>query len=137
MTRSAALLGLAALALSACGASDEPAPANTASLPPAVAAPSAGDFDAVGTEPFWGLKVRSGTLVLSRPDHSDLTVVAPKPDAIGETVVWWTDAMNVSIMTRECSDGMSDRKYPYTAEVRIGDEVLAGCAARPISGSGA
>src|SRR4051812_18141006 len=119
MTRHALLL-LAALGLSACGGGgDEAGNVDTADPPAAGAAPAPGDFNAVGTEPFWGLKVAGDTLVLSRLGQADLTVPAPKPEALGETLVWWSDAMSVSIMTRECSDGMSDRKFPYTAEVRV------------------
>jgi len=31
----------------------------------------------------------------------------------------------------ECSDGMSDRHYPYFAEVGVGKALLKGCAAKP------
>ena len=37
--------------------------------------------------------------------------------------------LNVSLMATECSDGMSDRTYPLTARVEIGDQTLNGCAA--------
>ena len=33
------------------------------------------------------------------------------------------------LIATECSDGMSDRTYPLTAKVEIGDETLTGCAA--------
>lgn len=53
----------------------------------------------------------------------------------GETGVF--DAMGDSqrlvlrLTPGECSDGMSDRRYAYFAEVRVGEHLLKGCAARP------
>ena len=38
-------------------------------------------------------------------------------------------ALNVVLIATECSDGMSDRTYPLTAKVEIGDDELTGCAA--------
>ena len=38
-------------------------------------------------------------------------------------------ALNVMLIATECSDGMSDRVYPLTARVEIGDDTLTGCAA--------
>ena len=37
--------------------------------------------------------------------------------------------LNVMLIATECSDGMSDRVYPLTARVEIGDDTLTGCAA--------
>ena len=39
-------------------------------------------------------------------------------------------AIAVSIDPAACSDGMSDRTYPYAVEIRLGDEILKGCASR-------
>lgn len=38
-------------------------------------------------------------------------------------------ALNVTLIATECSDGMSDRTYPLTARVEIGADTLTGCAA--------
>ena len=42
-----------------------------------------------------------------------------------------TQGTDISIMltATECSDGMSDRTYPLTALVKVGEEELRGCAA--------
>jgi uncharacterized membrane protein len=37
-------------------------------------------------------------------------------------------SIRVSIDPGDCSDGMSDRVYPYAVEVVLGEEVLKGCA---------
>lgn len=122
-----ALFPLIALGLAACGAGREEA----ASPAPAAAALTAGDFDAVGTEPFWAVQVRKDSLTLSRPDHAELKVAAPAPEQRGGGLVWSAEGMTVSIAPGACSDGMSDRKYVYEALVRVGPEILKGCAYRP------
>ena len=48
--------------------------------------------------------------------------------------VWTTETeartpLILTLMATDCSDGMSDRTYPLTAKVEIGDETLTGCAA--------
>ncbi|HUH10011.1 MAG TPA: hypothetical protein VLZ73_05630, partial [Brevundimonas sp.] len=51
------------------------------------------------------------------------------------TVAVWTTATEaktplvVTLMATDCSDGMSDRTYPLTAIVKLGDRLLTGCAA--------
>lgn len=130
MNRIFALALVGALGLSACGDKSEEA-ATPADMPALVSAPAAQDFDAVGTEPFWNVKVRGSSLTLSRPDAADVVATSPAPEAMGDTLVYWGTRFNLTILNRACSDGMSDRKYAYEAEVRIGDEVLKGCADKP------
>lgn len=131
--KSLAPAALAALMLSACEpASETPQPQTGPE--PGVAAPAAMDYDAVGTEPFWAAKVRGKSITLSRPETADVVATAPEPEAMGDTLVYWGTPFNLTILRRACSDGMSDRKYAYEAEIRIGDEVLKGCADKaPIS----
>jgi uncharacterized membrane protein len=38
-------------------------------------------------------------------------------------------ALSVTLVATECSDGMSDRTYPLTAMVKVGETSLNGCAA--------
>lgn len=136
----ASLLLLAACAPQAPDGSTAPPPADA---PPAVAAPVvstpipeefAGGMDARGTEPFWGLQIRDTQITLQRPDHP--AAVGPNP---GMTVqegkaVWETqagaDRLKVTLTLQPCSDGMSDLKYDYAAEVVIGSETLKGCAGK-------
>jgi uncharacterized membrane protein len=104
------LARLALLALGACqpaAPQDRPTPAPAA--PPPAPAAYAGDFDVRGTEPFWAVEIREG----------------------GSTTV---DGQALAVTLREdaaCSDGMSDRAYPYAAVVVFGSETWRGCAARP------
>lgn len=133
---SAAILALLPI-LAACydreDAAPQPAPA------PEVAATLAGvdlakPLRAVGTEPFWSVEITQDGLIYNRMDQP--TQRAPNRGAtIQGTVATYatsTDlkqALNVVLIATECSDGMSDRTYPLTARVEIGDDALTGCAA--------
>ncbi|MBB5747347.1 COG3650 family protein [Brevundimonas variabilis] len=88
---------------------------------------------AIGTEPFWAVEITPAALTWSGVERPELTVANPGPDVQGTTAVYAVEAaagasMTVTLMATECSDGMSDRLYPLTATVEIGDETLNGCA---------
>lgn len=134
MVRYAPLL-VAALGLTACSPEAQqasaPAPVTAAAPPPVVAPPQAPEFDAVGTEPFWAVQVRKDGLRLSRPDYAEVIVTAPAPRADGDALVWTAEGLTVTVRPGACSDGMSDRRYLYLAQVQVGTEVLKGCAYKP------
>lgn len=93
-----------------------------------------GDVSLVGTEPFWGVQFTTGAVSYSGVDRPEQTAARPEPVIQGTVATWTmtTDAGNelvVTLMETECSDGMSDRTYPLTAQVVIGEETLNGCAA--------
>lgn len=88
---------------------------------------------AIGTEPFWAVEITPATLTYSGVDRPEQTLPSPGPDVQGTTAVYVVEtegepSMTVTLMTTDCSDGMSDRIYPLTAMVEIGDETLNGCA---------
>jgi uncharacterized membrane protein len=130
------VLLVAALALCACKPApemDEPiAPSNP---PPAAATPASppqfsGDLNALGTEPFWAVEIRQTTLKLSRPDAADVVVPNPGPKVEGEKGVWSAPGLVLTLTPGQCSDGMSDRTYPWYAEVTTVDATQKGCATR-------
>jgi uncharacterized membrane protein len=131
------LARLALLALGACqpaAPQDRPTPAPAA--PPPAPAAYAGDFDVRGTEPFWAVEIREGGLTLQRPGRPPAAGANPGPRTSGGGAVWSTtvDGQALAVTLREdaaCSDGMSDRAYPYAAVVVFGSETWRGCAARP------
>jgi len=135
----AAALTAATLLITACGQSPMGSPTTDgppADAPPIAASPDySGDFDALGTEPFWNMKIRSGGVTLSRPDHSELFSTEKALEVLGEEAVFQAELNGHSVSLRlapgDCSEGMSDRRYDYVAELRIDDQVLKGCAARP------
>lgn len=85
----------------------------------------------VGTEPFWGVRIegtRANYTNPERPEGSDFTVTR----FAGNNGLGYSgsmDGINVSITLTpgECSDGMSDRVFPYVATIALGEETLRGC----------
>lgn len=148
--RAIVALSLSAVLLAACGEeapggadapppADAPVPAETpgVSEPVTVAAAPAefqADFSARGTEPFWRIDIKGGEIRLTRPDVPELVATNAGLAALGGRAVWTAQAGQTAVVATlvrgDCSDGMSDLKYPYTAEVKVGDLTLKGCGFR-------
>ena len=86
-------------------------------------------YRAIGTEPFWDLEIGRELIFTDRGNNVSVSDPAPAPinGVAGET--YRTQRLEVNIVHRQCSDGMSDRSYPLTAMVEISGEMLMGCAA--------
>lgn len=84
-----------------------------------------------GTEPFWGGEASGGTLVWTTPDNSEGTDIAVERFAGrgGLSFSGELDGKSFDMMVTpgSCSDGMSDRTYPFVVTVRIAKETLNGC----------
>lgn len=132
-----ALALVAAVALTACSDPETPTPRG-----PAVPAASAvlADVDlsrpvrALGTEPFWSVELTGSEMIYSGVDRPEQR--ARQPAAVMQGTVAIFEAattagtpLKVTLTTTACSDGMSDREYPLSAVVKIGEETLTGCAA--------
>ena len=110
------------------GASSAPADAPT-SVPPGP--DFSGDFNLVGTEPFWAGTIRTDGLTLSRAGQPDVTDTNAGVKVQGEVGSWRTGQLTFRLEAEPCTDGMSDRKYGYRAEATVKGQVLRGCAATP------
>lgn len=95
----------------------------------------------VGTEPFWGGTVRGGQLVYITPENQAGEAIAVKRFAgnsgLGFNGTREGQPLDLTVTSGACSDGMSDRSYPYTATLRLGGEQRSGCAwtdRQPFSG---
>jgi len=120
----AALLLSAALA--GCDRNDGKAPA---------AGDFAGDLNALGTEPFWGVAIRADHLTLSRPGEDDIQGANAGPKIDGGSATWTVSGgakpFTLTVTKADCSDQMSDRHYPYKAFLTLDERTIAGCAATP------
>ncbi|MBE9205014.1 hypothetical protein IQ244_00370 [Nostoc sp. LEGE 06077] len=97
--------------------------------------PSSEKFVAVGTEPFWSVTVSKNGIVYSSPEVKQQTFPYVKPlTAAGRPAdlvrVYRLRGNNILILEKvsACSDGMSDKNYPYSAVLILGNKVLDGCA---------
>jgi len=138
------VLGLAATlaacltaCLTACGEAPMGASEGASTAPadaPASAAPGpdfSGDFELVGTEPFWGGGIRPDGLSLTRAGEAEIRADNPGVRVEEGAGVWRAGALVLRLRAEPCSDGMSDRRYGYRAEVTLAGQALRGCAARP------
>lgn len=85
----------------------------------------------VGTEPFWGGEVAGGSLTWSTPENIDGEVIAVDRFA-GRGGLSFTGTLqgaqfDLAITPASCSDGMSDRAYPFALTVQLGGQQLSGC----------
>ncbi|BDW83543.1 membrane protein [Erythrobacter sp. Dej080120_24] len=89
----------------------------------------------LGTEPFWGIDITpDGEGFVARytsPEDLEGSQFAVSRFAgnngIGFSGSLDGKALQIALTPGQCSDGMSDRTYPYTATVALGDAVLYGC----------
>jgi uncharacterized membrane protein len=85
-----------------------------------------------GTEPFWGGQVTAGTLTYSTPENIDGTGM-PVERFAGRNGLSFSGTLDgatfvMAVTPGECSDGMSDRTYPFTVTLEVGPEQRQGCA---------
>ena len=142
------------LALAACGSEPGATPADGNAGAAATQAPGSVEDTApyagiapgetirfTGTEPFWSGVVSRQTLTYSTPDNIPGSTIQVERFAgrnglslSGELA---GSAFDMAITPGECSDGMSERTYPFTATLEVGGEQRRGCAwtdSKPFSG---
>lgn len=124
----------AALALLAgCGTGPEsPVPGDAEDTQPFSGVGEDEAIQLTGTEPFWGGDVNGGTLTYSTPEYPDGLAI-PVERFAGRGGVSFSgelagENLDLTVTPGTCSDGMSDRSYPFTATLLIGDEQRNGCA---------
>jgi uncharacterized membrane protein len=85
-----------------------------------------------GTEPFWAGQVVGSALTYSTPEEPDGTDIAVTRFA-GRGGVSWTGRyaggrFTLAVTPGRCSDGMSDRAYPFVATLEVAGQQRTGCA---------
>ena len=138
MIRKLAFAAPLALSLAACqsGVEHDPAdgnvPGDSASARPYDGIAEGETVRFTGTEPFWGGQATGTVLNYSTPEKPDGETITVERFA-GRNGVAFTgrlegEAFSLAITPGQCSDGMSDRTYPFTATLRVADEIRSGCA---------
>lgn len=141
-------LGALALALAACqqsgpGQANVPGSAQDGQPYDGIKADEILRF--TGTEPFWGGETRGTVLKYTTPENPDgetITVARfAGRNGISLTGTLEGKAFGMAVTPGECSDGMSERTYPFTVTLRIGPqgdgELRSGCGwtdSKPFTG---
>jgi uncharacterized membrane protein len=122
------------LLIAACnghGGSDPTSPAGGSS-PRAYAGVGANEvLRFTGTEPFWGGQVSGSALQYETLENPDGTAVTVRRFA-GNNGLAFTGtldgaAFDMAVTEAPCSDGMSDRTYPFTVTLTVKGEMRSGC----------
>jgi uncharacterized membrane protein len=84
-----------------------------------------------GTKPFWGMTIANDVATYTTPENTDGSVFEVSRFA-GNNGLGFSGRLDgadvvIAVTPGECSDGMSDRTFPYTATVVLGEQRLAGC----------
>ncbi|MFN3990632.1 MAG: COG3650 family protein [Erythrobacter sp.] len=84
-----------------------------------------------GNEPFWSVKIENEVANYLTPDNPsgtpfEVTRFAGN-NGLGFSGMLDGAEVTITVTPGECSDGMSDRTYPFTATVKLGEESLSGC----------
>ena len=134
------LLPLAALA--ACGPSQQTGiPGDMEDSRPYEGIAEGARVQFTGTEPFWGGEAAGDSLTYKTPENPEGTTIPVERFAGrgGLSLSGMLDGarFDMTVTPGECSDGMSDRTYPYTVTLAIGQQTRLGCGwtdAEPATG---
>ncbi|WP_370178457.1 COG3650 family protein [Alteriqipengyuania sp.] len=95
----------------------------------------------LGTEPFWGGTVKYDRLTYDTPENPEGETFPVKrftgQGGLGFSGSLDSASFDMTVTPGDCSDGMSDRTYPFTVTLKIGEETRNGCAwtdAQPFDG---
>lgn len=91
-------------------------------------------YRALGTEPFWNVRVEGDALHFTTPEDMDGRRFTGTHTLRADGIRYTGDDSGIpfelDIRRGECSDGMSDIVYGFEATFRYGDTTYRGCAER-------
>jgi uncharacterized membrane protein len=102
-----------------------------------VSTPAADDgfpqaLSGLGTEPFWNVEIAGGTVTYASADEpTPRSAPVVRHTAEGVLTMSGTlagEALHLTVRRQPCSDGMSDRRYPFALDLTLGSRLLHGCA---------
>lgn len=120
------------LALAACSSQpDGQLPGNAQDEQPFSAIAPDEVIRLAGTEPFWGGEITGDVLRWSTPENIDGQAISVERFAgrggLSFSGTLEGAAIDIVVTPAPCSDGMSDRTYPFAVTVQKGAEQLNGC----------
>lgn len=92
------------------------------------------NFRCMGTEPFWSVVIRDGSILFLTPDNPDgeewkFTPPVVSPDKwVYTTMDAQKRNVTITITKGTCSDGMSEMEFGYRSAIKLGTINLNGCA---------
>ena len=97
-----------------------------------------------GTEPFWNLRIEGAQGIWTIPDNPGgkrfvVTRFAGN-NGLGYSGTIDGAQFTATVTPGTCSDGMSNRSFPYVATIALGGEILRGCgytSGQPFTGDAA
>lgn len=133
--RTASLAALAFLALAGCharrGQDNGGVPGDGDSSHPFNGISESETLHFVGTEPFWGGEVRGLTLNYTTPaTPAGIRVAVTRfagRNGLGLSGTLADKILDMTVTPGACSDGMSDRRFPFMVTLKLGEEVRMGC----------
>jgi uncharacterized membrane protein len=141
-SRSRLLIPLAsAFALAACHGGTATTSATPSSSPTIATAADTQAYSGIGpdevvrftgTEPFWGGQVSGEALTYTTPENQAGEMIAVDRFA-GRNGISFSGELGgmpfvLAVTPGRCSDGMSDRSYPFTVTLQVKGEQRKGCA---------
>jgi heat shock protein HslJ len=87
----------------------------------------AAGYRAHGTEPFWSLQIKAGTIRFERAGFEGISATGV---VARSTINGWrysSDAIYADVTSSPCSDGMSDWIYKNRVTVMVGEIEYSGC----------
>lgn len=122
----------ATAALAGCRPADDAGSAPGTSAEGFTAIPPSERITALGTEPFWNIEVAGDLATYATPELPDGATIELRrftgQGGLGFSGKWEGRSFDLLVTPGTCSDGMSDRTYPYVATLQLGDERREGCA---------
>lgn len=88
-----------------------------------------GDYRAIGTEPFWDLTIGHDLIFTDRGNNVEVRQPTPPVRTGFAGEMYETPRIRVNIVHAECSDGMSDRRFPDKVQVWVDGRQYDGCGA--------
>ncbi len=131
MTRVVPLAAICLLAACSGGGGGGNVPGDSADTAPFAGIAETEVIHLTGTEPFWGGDIEAGIFTYSDPENIG-GIAIPVTRFAGRGGVsfsgeWQGASLDLAVTPGECSDGMSERVFPFTATLQWGERQLQGC----------